>query len=132
MPCGLLEEIGLTACVSKPVQSRVALSNSQGISRDGGISTHSTRMHPDARGAYCVTSDEAVALHQAYLVAGVVGPSNENDALHVAIATVENCDIIVSWNFKHIVHFDKIRGYNAVNLREGYSVIAIHSPKEVV
>lgn len=78
------------------------------------------------------TSDEALALHRAYLAAGVVGPSNENDALYVAIASVEDCDIIVSWNFKHIVHFDKIRGYNAVNLREGYGAIAIHSPKEVV
>ncbi len=78
------------------------------------------------------TTDEAVVLHRAYLAADVVGHSNENDALHVAIASVANCDIIVSWNFRHIVHFDKIRGYNAVNLREGYGAIAIHSPKEVV
>jgi predicted nucleic acid-binding protein len=78
------------------------------------------------------TSDEAIVLHRAYLMAGIVGTSNENDALHVAIASVADCDIIVSWNFKHIVHFDKIRGYNAVNLREGYGAIAIHSPKEVV
>ena len=76
--------------------------------------------------------DEAVALHSAYLAAGVVGASSENDALHVAAASVADCDIIVSWNFRHIVHFDKIRGYNAVNIREGYGVIAIHSPKEVV
>ena len=72
------------------------------------------------------------ALHAAYLAAGVVGPASDGDAMHVAIATIANCDIIVSWNFRHIVHYEKIRGYNAVNIREGYRTIAIHSPKEVV
>jgi predicted nucleic acid-binding protein len=75
---------------------------------------------------------EADSLHEAYLRAGVVGPASGDDAMHVAIATVLGCDIVVSWNFKHIVHYDKIRAYNAVNLREGYSMIAIHSPTEVV
>ena len=79
-----------------------------------------------------VTGSEEDGLHAAYLSAGVVGAANEGDAMHVAAATVANCDIIVSWNFKHIVHYDKIRGYNAVNLREGYRTLAIHSPKEVV
>jgi hypothetical protein len=55
-----------------------------------------------------------------------------NGCLAGHAASVADCDIIVSWNFRHIVHFDKIRGYNAVNIREGYGVIAIHSPKEVV
>jgi len=40
--------------------------------------------------------------------------------------------MIVSWNFKHIVHFDKIRGFNAVNLREGYLPIEIRSPREII
>ena len=79
-----------------------------------------------------VAGPEEDALHMAYLSAGVVGPANEDDAMHVAIATVGNCDIIVSWNFRHIVHYDKIRGYNAVNIREGYRAISIHSPSEVV
>ena len=52
--------------------------------------------------------------------------------MHVALATVSRADMVVSWNFKHIVHFDKIRGFNAVNLREGYLPIEIRSPKEVV
>jgi predicted nucleic acid-binding protein len=77
-------------------------------------------------------SVEAEKLHNAYLDAEVVGPASDDDAMHVAIATVEKCDLIVSWNFKHIVHYDKIKGYNGVNLKEGYTLIAIHSPKEVV
>ena len=45
-------------------------------------------------------------------------------------ATVARADMIVSWIFKHIVHFQKSRGYNAVNLREGYALLAIHTPTE--
>ncbi len=54
-----------------------------------------------------------------------------NDMLHIAVATVADADIVVSWNFRHIVRFDKIRQFNAVNLEAGYKVIAIHSPREV-
>ena len=75
---------------------------------------------------------ESVRLQQAYMAAGVVGPSSTDDARHVANATVARVDVIVSWNFRHIVHFDKIRHYNAVNLREGYGILEIRSPKEVV
>lgn len=77
-------------------------------------------------------SIESESLRDKYLDAGVVGASSSQDAHHVAIATVERADIIVSWNFKHIVHFDKIRGFNAVNLREGYPPIEIHCPLEVI
>lgn len=76
--------------------------------------------------------DDAHNLSRCYLEADVVGPASEEDALHVAIATVSTADLIVSWNFKHIVHVDKIRRFNAVNLREGYGPIDIRSPKEVV
>jgi hypothetical protein len=78
------------------------------------------------------TTTEAIRLRQEYLNAGVVRKASSNDARHVAIATVEAVDLIASWNFKHIVHFDKIRRYNAVNLREGYGVMEIRSPKEIV
>lgn len=76
--------------------------------------------------------EEALTLADAYLAAGVVGPASRNDALHVAIATVEGADVVVSWNFKHIVHVDKVRAFGAVNLREGYRVIDIRSPLEII
>jgi len=75
--------------------------------------------------------EEALELRDVYLAAGVVGEAHGDDALHVALATVARVDMIISWNFKHIVHFDKIRGFNAVNLREGYLPIEIRSPMEV-
>ena len=54
-----------------------------------------------------------------------------NDMLHIALATVANVDVLVSWNFKHIVRMEKIRLYNAVNLELGYRPLQIHSPREV-
>ena len=55
-----------------------------------------------------------------------------DDCLHVALATVHRADVLVSWNFRHIVRFDRIRGFNAVNLREGYGTLDIRSPMEVM
>ena len=78
------------------------------------------------------TSEEAVLLQEAYLSVGIVAPRSADDALHVAFATVMNCSLLVSWNFKHIVHFDKIALYNAINVVEGYTEIGIHTPSEVI
>lgn len=77
-------------------------------------------------------SRPAILLQQAYLDAGVITPKWMDDALHVATATVAECDMIVSWNFKHIVHYDKKRKYNAVNVLRGYNGIDILTPAEVI
>lgn len=77
-------------------------------------------------------SKEMLDLRDAYLDAKIVSHQFSDDALHVAIATVSGCSLIVSWNFKHIVHFDKIKQYNAINMLKGFSEIAIFSPLEVI
>ena len=87
---------------------------------------------PPASVEQLLMSDESRYLHRAYLKAKVVGPRHAADAHHIALATVAKADLMVSWNFKHIVHYDKIRLFNAVNLREGYPAIEIRSPQEVV
>ena len=74
----------------------------------------------------------AVALQQAYVTAGIVSAKWATDALHVALATASRCDAIVSWNFRHIVHLNKIALYNQVNAARGHSPIAIVSPPEVI
>ena len=81
---------------------------------------------------YVELTEEAAALAREYISAGVLNESKIADAQHIAIATVQNVDLIVSWNFKHIVNIDKIRGFNAVNLKMGYRIIDIRSPLEVV
>ena len=77
-------------------------------------------------------TEEALELQNAYLREKILTPRWEDDALHVALATVHNCDIIVSWNFKHIVHLQKIPMYNAVNTLKGYTNLSIVSPREVI
>jgi hypothetical protein len=77
-------------------------------------------------------SSEAVALRNAYLAAGIVGQASRDDAQHVALATILECWTIVSWNFKHIVHAQKIPLYNGINKGHGYREVAIHTPQEVI
>jgi len=74
----------------------------------------------------------ALDLRAAYLQAGIVPPKSRTDALHVALATIDGCSLVVSWNFAHIVHFEKIPLYNKVNALKGYGPIAIYSPLEVI
>lgn len=77
------------------------------------------------------TDREALALLAAYERATVLGPRYRNDMLHIALATVAEVDVLVSWNFRHIVRVDKIRLFDAVSTAEGYRPVAIRSPREV-
>ncbi len=75
---------------------------------------------------------EGIELRERYIEQRIVSRKYLDDALHVAVATVSGCDMIVSWNFKHIVHFEKISLYNAINRIYGYGEIFINSPLEVI
>lgn len=77
-------------------------------------------------------TEQALKLQQAYIEAAILTEKYLTDALHVALATVSKASLIVSWNFKHIVNFQKIPMYNAVNTLNGYNEIAIYSPLEVI
>jgi hypothetical protein len=61
----------------------------------------------------------------------VLTPRFRNDMLHIALATVAEADVLVSWNFRHIVRLDKIRLFNGINIELGYKSVAIYSPREV-
>jgi len=75
--------------------------------------------------------EEAERLADAYIAAGVLGPARRGDALHVAAATIARSDVIVSWNFKHIVNYQRIHQFNGVNALKGYPELEIHSPLEM-
>lgn len=80
-----------------------------------------------------VKSDiESVKLAKRYIDEGVVGKTSYADCLHIALATIHNADILISWNFQHIVNVVRIIGYNSVNLAEGYKQIDIRSPRELL
>ena len=75
---------------------------------------------------------ESEELARKYLQEKVVGPSCLNDARHIAVATIVGVDMIASWNFKHIVHYEKIMGYERINLTMGYRSPRIYSPLALV
>jgi hypothetical protein len=74
---------------------------------------------------------QAIELASIYQSRGILTPNFFNDGLHIALATIAQVDVMVSWNFKHIVHLNKIRLFNAVNLEQGYRAVEIYSPREV-
>jgi hypothetical protein len=73
----------------------------------------------------------ALRLVSAYTRRRILGPRFRNDMLHIAVATVAEADALVSWNFRHVVRFDKIRLFNGINLDHGYRELSIYSPREV-
>ena len=79
-----------------------------------------------------ILSPEAIKLAEMYLYEKIISKKYLLDAQHIALATIEKVDVIVSWNFKHLVNFSKIRLYNSVNLKYGYSLIEIRTPREVI
>ena len=76
--------------------------------------------------------EEAIKLAAAYVQAGALSKKFEDDAIHIALATMHRVDTLVSWNFRHMVSFFRIRQYNSVNLRLGYTTIDVRSPKELL
>ena len=74
---------------------------------------------------------EAIDLADLYQTRAILSPKYYNDGLHIALATIAAVDVLVSWNFRHIVHFDKIRLFNKVNVKQGYTPLSIYSPREV-
>jgi hypothetical protein len=84
----------------------------------------------------CIYSDltigESLILARHYIAEKVVGETSFDDCVHIALATIHKADILVSWNFRHIVNVYRIRGYNSVNLRQGYTALEIRSPKDII
>jgi predicted nucleic acid-binding protein len=79
---------------------------------------------------YLETTGEVVDLATAYITEKVVGTTSYADCLHIALATISRADFLVSWNFKHIVNIQRIRGYNSINIKNGYKQLEIRSPRE--
>jgi hypothetical protein len=80
---------------------------------------------------FLFVTEEVEQLAQRYLKKGIFTARFYEDSLHIALATVYRVDVLVSWNFRHIVHFDKVRRFTAANIETGYQPIAIYSPREV-
>ncbi len=79
-----------------------------------------------------ISDNESRELADKYVLEKAVSKKYYEDALHIAIATINQVNVLSSWNFKHIVNLDRIRLYNAVNLKNGYNLLEIRTPREIV
>ena len=79
-----------------------------------------------------VATEEVSELADRYIAEKVVGKTSLDDCKHIALATINKVDVLASWNFKHIVNLERIKGYNGVNLKMGYSTIEIRNPKDLI
>ena len=77
-------------------------------------------------------NEEMIQLAEKYMEHKIVSKKYYSDALHIAVATVSAVDVLVSWNFKHIVNLTRIKGYNGVNLKNGYATLEIRNPKDLM
>ena len=75
-------------------------------------------------------TDDAKILAETYINEKTLGKASLNDAYHIALASINRLDCLVSWNFKHIVNYDKIKMFNSINLKMGYPLIDIRTPSE--
>ncbi len=87
---------------------------------------------PDEHIEFLAITNEADQLANQYVTENVVGKTSLRDCRHIAIATLNNADLLVSWNFKHIVNVRRIRGYNGVNYKLGHKILEIRTPREVI
>ena len=81
---------------------------------------------------YVDQTEDSIQLGEEYLKEGVVGKTSRTDCRHIALATLVNADILISWNFKHIVNITRIRGYNSVNIKNGHRILEIRTPREIL
>jgi hypothetical protein len=87
---------------------------------------------PKTQVQFIEISDEALMLAECYLSENVVGRTSRADCIHIALATLNHADVLVSWNFKYIVNVNRIRGYNAVNYKFGHQILEIRTPREIL
>jgi predicted nucleic acid-binding protein len=77
-------------------------------------------------------TDEVLDLADQYLKAGILPQKSTRDRLHIAYACVYNCDMIVSWNFEHMVNYKTISGVKGANALAGYKDMPIYSPTMLI
>lgn len=76
-------------------------------------------------------SEETDILAEAYCRAGIIPLKHRTDALHIAIAVVNGIELLLSWDFTHIVKYEIEEAINQINQKLGYPSIRLRSPQEV-
>jgi hypothetical protein len=78
------------------------------------------------------SADEIGRLGVLYINKGIIPGKYDDDALHIATATVERLDFVISYNYNHIVKLKTIIGTGLINRREGYQQVGLSTPKEIL
>ena len=76
--------------------------------------------------------DETEKLVEEYMKLGIIPKRKEADAIHIAQATINEIDILVSWNCSHIIRADLQKKIKGVNILNGYEDLELRTPREIV
>ena len=76
-------------------------------------------------------TEEMRELASAYVEAGIFTRATLNDAIHVAAAVLTHQDVLLSWNFRHLVNRRRRAQVNQVNMSLGFPTIEILAPPEI-
>jgi len=76
-------------------------------------------------------NDEAERLADTYVEQGIIPLKYRTDGIHIAVAAVNDLDMIISMNFQHIVKRKTKIGTGNVNALNGYRAVEIYTPMEV-
>ena len=77
-------------------------------------------------------NEKTIEIAKRIIELGVLKETSFDDCQHIASAIVGGCDIVVSWNFKHIVNYKTINGVKAITAIEGYQDILIYPPSMLI
>lgn len=78
------------------------------------------------------TDNRTIELAEKFIDFGILKQKSFDDCQHIAAAILAGCDIIVSWNFKHIVNVKTIRGVKVITTLEGYKDLLIYPPSALL
>ena len=78
------------------------------------------------------TDESTMALAEKLIDFGILKQKSIDDCQHIAAAIISGCDIITSWNFKHIVNVRTIRGVKVITTLEGYKDLLIYPPSILI
>jgi len=77
-------------------------------------------------------NEDVYSLAQKYIDEGIIPQTYQDDALHIALATFNEADALISWNFKHMVKLKTIRGVNGINRMLGFKELEILTPQSLI
>lgn len=82
--------------------------------------------------AHVTVDDEILQVAEKFIDFGILRQKSFDDCQHITAAIVTACDVIVSWNFKHIVNHKTIDGVKIISTLTGYRDLAIYTPTMLI